>query len=376
MKKNTIYKVIITFIAIMTLTSCATNFKNSITIGVNLELTGALAQYGNASLKGILLATEELNANGGINGKKIVLKVLDNRSNTTEAALSAHRLQHLYKVKAIIGPSTSGGVKASLGSGITIPIITPTATANDLRISGADNVYRMCFTDKVQGEKMGEFATKLNFKKVGMILNLSSDYSINSGENFKNSLEKNGGKIVMTEYYKSGDNDFNALLTKIKNIDLDAIYFPGYYTEGGLIIKQARQLGINCAFLSGDAFDSPELEQIAGGGNNISNIYFTNHYYPDKGKIVGFSKQYYKSFKEYPTSYSSLSYDSANILFTALKKCDDNFNDIFLQLDNIENFNGITGTFSINKNRDADKKVLLNKIENSKRYGVYFDEDK
>jgi len=371
MKKNIYYLLFILLPTIFIISGCSNNFNNSLTIGVNLELTGVLAQYGGASLNGIVLATEEVNAQGGINGKKIVLKVLDNRSSTTEAALSAHRLQHLYKVDAIIGPSTSGGVKASLGSGITIPVITPTATANDLRISGSKNVYRMCFTDNIQGEKMGEFASKLGFKNVGMILNLSSDYSINSGENFKNSIESHGGKIITTEYYKSGDNDFNALLTKIKGINLDAIYFPGYYTEGGLIIKQARQLGINSAFLSGDAFDSPELEHIIGK-NGATDIYFTNHYYPDKGKIVGFSEQYYKSFNEYPTSYSSLSYDSANILYLALKNCNGDYSDLVNQLDNIRDFQGITGTFSINENRDADKEVLLNQIKDGKRYGVDF----
>ncbi|MGL5973134.1 MAG: ABC transporter substrate-binding protein [Oscillospiraceae bacterium] len=354
------------------LTGCVSNFDNTVKIGVNLELTGGLSQYGNASLNGIKLATEEINSQGGINGKKIKLKILDNRSITNEAALSSQRLQHLDNVVAIIGPSTSGGVKASLGSGVDIPIITPTATADDLRISGNTNVYRLCFTDTVQGSKMGEFSTNLGFKNVGLLLNLASDYSINSGENFKNSLEKNGGQVTTIEYYKAGDTDFNAVLTKMKSKNLDAIYFPGYYTDGGLIIKQARQLGITSAFLSGDAFDSPELEEIAGG-KNISDIYFTNHYYPDKGSVVGFREQYFKAFNQYPTSYSCLAYDSAKILYKALSECNDkNFSDIFSKLDEIDDYYGVTGKFSINENRDAEKDVLLNKIENGKRYGVDF----
>lgn len=349
------------------------NFDNSINIGVNLELTGGLSQYGNASLNGIKLATEQFNSSGGVNGKKIRLFILDNRSSNNESALSSQRLQHLNKVKAIIGPSTSGGVKASLGSGVEIPIITPTATADDLRISGAKNVYRLCFTDSVQGAKMGEFANKLELKNVGLLLNLSSDYSINSGNNFKYHLEKNGGKVITTEYYKSGDNDFNAILTKMQNKNLDAIYFPGYYTDGGLIIKQARQLGINAAFLSGDAFDSPELENIIAMGDKLNGIYFTNHYYPDKGRVIGFKEEYFKAFNEYPTSYSCLAYDSANMLFEALKNSKTkDYSDIFTQLDNIKDFRGITGNINIDKKRDAQKDVLLNKIVNGKRYGHEF----
>lgn len=347
-----------------------------IVVGVNLELTGRQAQYGNACLRGIQLAEEEINKNGGIGGKKIKLTVLDNRSTNSEAALIGQRLEHLEKAVAMLGPSMSGGVKATLGSGVKIPLITPTATADDLRRSGATNVYRLCFTDSEQGKAMGQYANELGFEKVGLLLNLASDYSINSGKNFAESFKKGGGTIVATEYYKAGDMDYNAVLTKMQRLNLDAIYFPGYYTEGGLIIKQARQLGMDCAFLSGDAFDSPELGDIAGDRENLTGVYFTNHYYPNDTTLLDFQEKYFKTYNEYPTAYACLGYDSAKILFEALKNCKGDYSKIFESLDNIKDYQGVTGTFTIKKNRDAKKEVLLNKIINGERTGQRLGEGK
>ena len=360
---------LVSIICISLTTGCRKN-ESGINIGVNLELTGNLAQYGDASLKGIELATEQINGQGGINGEKINLKVLDNRSAGSEAGLSAQRLQYYDDVVAMIGPSMSGGVKSVLGSEVNIPMITPTATADDIRASGNDNVYRMCFTDTQQGEAMGEYASLLGFKKVAFLLNVSSDYSVNSGENFAKTFEASGGEIVMTEYYKDGDIDFNAVLTKIKKENVDAIYFPGFYLEGGLAIKQARQLGMDVAFLSGDAFDAEELEFIAGGKNNLTNIYFTNHYYPDDNRMIEFSEIYKERYGETPSAYSSLAYDSAMVLYEAISNCSGDLSVLRNELDEIENYQGVTGMFSMGENRDVEKDVKLNKIQNGNRSGA------
>lgn len=363
---------------LLLLPGCKKEQKETIEIGVNLEITGRQAQYGTACLRGIELAVEKQNQIGGIDGKQVHLNILDNRSTNSEAALVGQRLEHLNKSVAMLGPSMSGGVKATLGSGVTIPLLTPTATADDLRRSGATNVYRLCFTDSEQGQAMGAYAKELGFKRVGMLLNLASDYSINSGHNFQESFESQGGKIIVTEYYKAGDTDYNAILTKMRKHNLDAIYFPGYYTEGGLIIKQARQQGMDCAFLSGDAFDSPELGDIAGDRENLTGVYFTNHYYPNEENLLNFQQEYFEKFKEYPTAYACLGYDSAQILMYALQKCEGDYSKeaIFCELDKLENYKGITGTFTIKENRDAKKEVLLNKIIDGQRSGQRLKETK
>lgn len=343
--------------------------QDVIVVGVNLELTGRQAQYGTACYRGIQLAEQEINQKGGIDGKKVKLVALDNRSTNSEAALVGQRLEHYEKAVAILGPSMSGGVKSTLGSGVSIPLITPTATADDLRRSGATNVYRLCFTDSQQGYAMGLYANELKFKRVAMLLNLASDYSINSGNNFKKSFSKGDGKIVVTEYYKAGDTDYNAILTKLRKLDVDAVFFPGYYTEGGLIIKQARQLGMDCAFLSGDAFDSPELGDIAGDREKLTGVYFTNHYFPNDHTLIQFQNRYYEAYNEMPTAYACLGYDSAKILFYAIDQCDGDMNQLFDKLDQVKNYQGVTGTFTMKENRDAKKEVLLNIIQNGKRTG-------
>jgi branched-chain amino acid transport system substrate-binding protein len=255
---------------------------NEIKIGINYELSGRVASYGSSSVDGILLAFEKINEAGGVLGKKINPIKMDNKSDSAEATSVATRLATQDKVVAILGPATSGAFKATIpvATKNKIPVMSASTTDDSVTVDEKgvkEFAFKICFNDSFQGTTMANFAlNNLNAKSAVIIFDNSSDYSIGLSKNFKETLINGGGNIVAEEAYVAGDTDFNAILTKIKGMDFDVIYIPGYYEEVGLIIKQARALEIDVPVLGGDGFDSPQLVELAGK-EALNKVYFSNH---------------------------------------------------------------------------------------------------
>ena len=230
---------------------------DTIKIGVNLELSGGVAAYGNAEKNGIELAAEQINKDGGILGKKVKLVVKDNKSDNNEAATVAANLVTNDKVVAVIGPATSGATKTVIPNmtKAQVPVISPSATDDSITLNGKDvqkYVFRSCFQDSFQGIMLADYATnKLKAENVAILADNSSDYAIGLTKAFKKEYK---GNIVLEENFTQDDKDFQAVLTKLKGKDFDAIYVPGYYTQAGLIIKQARELGITQPIIGADGF--------------------------------------------------------------------------------------------------------------------------
>ncbi len=242
---------------------------NDIKIGINYELSGGVAAYGQASVIGIKMAVEEINAAGGIDGKKIVLVEYDNKSEPAEAVTLANRLISQDKVLAILGPATSGAFKSQIAVAEKekVPVLSGSATADDVTVDANGVVkqyaFRICFSDSYQGTAMASFAANnLSAKKAVIIKDTSSDYAMGLAENFSNAFKSTGGTIVGEEGYVEKETNFNAILTKLSSLDFDVIYLPGYYEEAGLVIKQARALGIKAPILGADGFEAPELKDL------------------------------------------------------------------------------------------------------------------
>lgn len=358
------------------LQGCEKN-KGEIRIGVNLELSGPLSQYGRACREGIELAAEEQNAAGGIGGKRIVIKQADNRSQNYDSAVCAQRLKDVEECVAIIGPSTSGGVKSELLCDLGIPVLVPSATSDTLLPDRMqDNrMFRICYTDTAQGKAMAEYADKLGYRRAAVFTDGGSDYSRGTSEVFRRHFEWLGGTVITQEYYATGDTDFLAQLSKLKEEQPDAVYLPGFYAEAGMIIRQARELGMDCAFLSGDSFDSGALEELVGRKEYLSNIYFTNHYAPGENRLEAFAKKYEERYGAYPGSYSALGYDAAKLLFWALEQAGEDPQAIEQALEEMRSFSGVTGEFSFDDNHDAVKEVELNGIQNGVRFAVKTEEE-
>ena len=246
---------------------CSKSADNSDTIklGVNYELSGNVATYGRSSVEGIELAVKEINEAGGIDGKKIELVKYDNKSDVAEATTLTTKLITQDKVLAVMGPATSGAFKGTIPVAMQnkVPVVSGSATADDVTVdeSGVkEYAFRICFNDSYQGTGMANYAlNNLNKSKAVVIMDSSSDYGKGLAENFTKTFEAGGGTIVAQEAYVAGDTDFNSIITKIKGEDFDVIFIPGYYEEAGLIIKQAREQGIDVPILGADGFDSLNL---------------------------------------------------------------------------------------------------------------------
>lgn len=341
----------------------------TIKVGVNYEKTGPVASYGQDSIDGVQTAIDEVNANGGIDGKEIELVVVDNKSDPAEATSLAERLMTEDKVVASLGPATSGNFKAVLPSAQThgVPVVSASATS-DLEITtDADgnvnsNVFRICFTDSFQGVTMANFANdNLGAKKAVIIKDTSSDYAKGLAENFKKTFEEQGGKIVAEEGYVAKDTDFSAVLTSIKNKDFDVIFLPGYYEEVGLIIKQARELGIDAPVLGADGYDSPELKGLAGA-TALNNVYFSNHYSSlDKDPaVVKFLKMWKDKKGGSPTSFQALGYDLGMFVADAIERAEtEDSLGITNAMAATTDFVGVTGSFSIDEKHNPVKAVVV-----------------
>ena len=310
--------------------ACSSSNTDEIKIGINYELSGENATYGQGSVEGIELAIEEINAAGGINGKKIIPVKYDNQSTPSEATILANKLVSQDKVLAILGPATTGCFTSEIpvANKNKVPIATGSATGDNVTFAADGSVheyvFRICFFDSFQGQVMANFAAEnLSAKNAAIIMDSSSDYGKGLAENFVKTFTESGGNIVAQEAYVAGDTDFNAILTKIKAFNSDAIYIPGYYNEAGLIIKQARNLGLNQPILGADGFDSPTLVDLAGA-SALNDVYFTNHYssLDEDPMVLEFIKTFEARYGKKPDAFNALGYDLARFVADAIGRAE------------------------------------------------------
>ena len=374
MKKWLVVLLALTMVMSMALTGCGGGDAGSadsdtIKIGVNYELSGAVATYGQSSVDGIKLAVEEINAAGGVLGKQIELVEMDNKSDAAEVVSVATRLMTEEGVVAVIGPATSGNFKAELpiANENGIPVLSGSATANDVTAEATrEYTFRICFSDDFQGVAMANYASKnLGAKKVAIVQDKSSDYAEGLAKSFTETFTGLGGEIVAAEAYTSGDTDFNAILTSLAGKEFDAIWLPGYYQEVGLIIKQARALKIECPILGADGFDSPVLAELAGA-EALHDVYYSNHYSSlnEDETVTAFIEAYKAKNGVEPDAFNALGYDCAKLMADAIERAGVAESEAIKEaLAATDGFKAVTGTLSIDENHDAQKALVVIKID-------------
>ncbi|WP_223595289.1 ABC transporter substrate-binding protein [Neobacillus bataviensis] len=339
----------------------------TIKIGANLELSGGVASYGQSVKEGVELAFEEINKKG-IDGKKLKLVAVDNKSDAAEATNGAIKLVSQDKVSAIIGSATSTNTLAQvqIAQDNKVPLITPTATNATITNKDGkvnDFVFRTCFIDPFQGTVAATFALDtLKVKSAAVIIDSSSDYSKGLASSFKANFKKNGGTIVAEEAYVAKDTDFNAILTNIKAKNPDYVFLPGFYEEVGLIVKQARALGINVPIMGGDGWDSPKLVEIAGA-DPLKNTFITNHYSSgDSDKKV---QEFVSAFKakydgKSPDAFAALGYDTAYFVADAIKRAGSSDpKKIQKALESTDGLQLVSGNLKLDKNHDPIKAAVI-----------------
>jgi len=309
-------------LAALTMVSCGGGNSKEIKIGSVNPLSGEAATYGTSTKNSMELATAEWNAAGGINGKQIKLIVEDDKADPAEGATVFRKLIEQDKVVAIIGGITSRVALAAapVANDAKIPLITPTATNEKVTQIG-EYVFRSCFIDPFQGKVMAKYvAGDMGLKNAAIIFDVGNDYSKGLSETFTQSFEALGGKIVANEGYPSGTTDFKAQLTKIVQAKPECLYIPAYYSDVGLITKQARELGFKGTFVGVDGWDSSDLVKI--GGDSVEGGIFTNHYSKDDASEVvqSFVKKYTEKYGAAPDALAALAYDATNILYDAIKR--------------------------------------------------------
>ncbi|MFC6165528.1 ABC transporter substrate-binding protein [Lactiplantibacillus dongliensis] len=367
----------------MTLAGCSTaksstsqgnNPGKTIKIGVNMELSGSAAGYGNQEKQGIQLAVNQINKTGGIKvgntKKKVQLVIRDNKTANTTAASVAAQLVNNDKVVAVVGPAATNAGTASIPNmtKAAVPSVSPSATdpGYTLQKSGTvqPDIFRACYQNNFQGSSAAKFVTKtLKAKRVAILTDNSSDYGTGLAKAFKQAYT---GTVASSQTFQEGDKDFNAILTALKHKKIAAIYAPGYYSELGLIIKQARQAGINVPIIGSDGMADAKLTKIAGS-HNATNVYYTTPFSTKAGATNTTAANFLKAFKaKYHTTaptFSALAYDSVYMIKAAIEnEKSANSVKIATGLAKLKNFQGVTGTITMNQKHNPEKSIVVEKL--------------
>jgi branched-chain amino acid transport system substrate-binding protein len=379
MRNGKALSVMILLLAFMTAVSgCGgkSGSSDTIKLGGNLEMTGGSASYGISSKNGIELAMKQINAKGGVNGKKLSLIVADNKSEATESTNAMQKLISQDKVVGVIGPNLSSAVIAStsISGAAKTADITPMGTNPKVTVDDQGKVkpynFRACFIDPFQGTVMARFAfDTLKVRKAAIMIDNSSDYAKGLAQFFKQEFEKAGGKVVGEEMYLQKDTDFKAALTKLKAENPDFLYIPGYYQEVGMIVKQAKELGFNVPMAGGDGWDSTKLAEIALP-DNLNNCYFSSLYSPDDDSKLNkeFVEAYQKEYKAKPDVFAALAYDSTLLFAKAIEdaKSSDPAK-IAEALAKIDGFTGVSGPVKFDASHNPIKAAVIIELKNGKQ---------
>jgi len=335
---------------------------DTILLGEVGSLTGSEATFGISTRNAIELAINEVNAAGGVKGRKIEVRVYDNQSKPEEAAQAANRLINQDNVLLILGEvaSSNSMAMAEKAQPAKVPMISNASTNPKVTEIG-DYIFRVCFIDPFQGYVMAKFAhDNLKFNKVAVLRDLGSAYSQGLADVFERKYTEMGGKIVAGETYTKGSTDFRSQLTAIKRASPDAIYIPGYYNDIGLIARQARELGITATLMGGDGWDSEKLFEL--GGSAVEGSYFSNHYSPDdpNPRVQKFIASYKAAYGSVPDSLAALGYDAAMVAVDAIKRAP-SFDRAAIRdaIAQTKNFHGVTGSITLDEKRNATKSAVV-----------------
>lgn len=342
---------------------------DTIAVGEFASLTGKEAAFGQSSHKGTQLAIDEINQAGGVLGKQIKLITEDTQSKQGESATGVRKLISRDKVVAVLGEVASGRSLegASVCQPARVPMISPSSTNPKVTEAG-DYIFRVCFDDRFQGRLLAKFArTSLKLKKVAVLSDATSPYSQGLVTYFTENFLRDGGEVILQQKFNGGDKDFRAQLTAIKAAGSDGIFLPGYYTDVGLIVSQARQLEITQPIFGGDGWEAPQLIEIGGAG--LKNTFYSTHFYYESAepKVQQFVKAFQAKFNEIPDAMAALGYDSAWVLADAIKRAGTTESAKLREaIASTKDFPGVTGRTTIDAERNASKPAVILTVENGR----------
>lgn len=347
-------------------TAAARADDGPIVVGEYASLTGATATFGQSTDAGVKLAFKERNAAGGVHGRQLKLIAYDDQGKQQEAQTTVTRLIEQDHAVAVLGEVASS---LSLAGGAIcqkdgVPMISPSSTNAKVTQIG-DMVSRVCFIDNFQGYVCASFAKdSLHLTKAAVLYNRSQAYSTGLRADFKKAARKVDCAIVAEQAYADGDIDYSAQLQALKAANPDYVFLPGYYTEVVNIARQARQMGLTCPLIGGDGWVSDKLKDA---GHALDGCYFSDHYAKeeDRPAVKTFLEKYRAEYHGEPDSMAALGYDSAMMLFDAMDRAKSTGgHDLAAAINATKDFAGVTGTITIDENRNARKAAVIEKLNN------------
>lgn len=343
----------------------------TIKIGAFLSLTGSTAAYGISASNAIKLATDEVNREGGIDGKMIELVIEDDHSNTAEVPEIVNKLIHDAKVDALIAEPVSA--RAIMGALVAqryrVVMISSAAVKPELTLQG-DYIFRACFISRAEGEAIAKFAiNKLKAKTAAIILDSRNDYAVTLGSYFIASFMRLGGQVVDQQKYSAGDTDLTAQMSAITKSKPDVVFAPGFYTTAPLVARSVKHSGFKGILIGSDGWDA--LNLLEGGSKPFEGVYFANHFWAgSKDPLVKkFVSNYRAKYGVNPDAGAATAYDAARMLFDAFKRAKSKEKSAVRDaLAQTKNFPGVTGKITLDANRNAKVPVYMLRIEKGGKF--------
>lgn len=368
------FPLLLTLLAALGTASCDSD--RSLKLGVIAELTGDMPAVGASCRNAAQMAVAEVNAAGGleIGAERVKLKLVveDNAGKADQSAVAAQKLITQDEVLAIVGPNASryaipaAEVAESAGTVLVTPWSTnPKTTVDGVTGKPKKHVFRACFVDPFQGGVLARFAHEnLKAARAAVLYDVASDYNKGIAEVFRESFERLGGKVVAFETYTTGDKDFSAQLTKIKDAKPQVVFLPNYYSEVPLQVQQAKRLGIDVPFIGSDSWGSDELLKL--GGADMNGYFFSTHYSADNAAPAAkkFLQDYEATYGAKPDDVAALTYDAFGLLFGAIRtagKADREA--VRAALSTLAEYRGVTGDLQFRADsRDPVKSAVILQI--------------
>jgi branched-chain amino acid transport system substrate-binding protein len=357
---------IIIFMTIAILNSCSRN-EDVVKIGAILPLTGSAAIWGQNVKRGIDLAKDKLNSMGGVNDSKIVLLYEDSEGKPEKSVSAFQKIFTTDKPIAIIGDVASSSVlaMAPLANRNKIVILSPGASNPDITNAG-DYVFRNWHSDAAEGSYLAEISLyKLHMKKIAIIY-VNNGYGKGLENVFSKKFTEIGGQIVESEAFEQGATDFRSQLTKIKAVNPDGIFLPGYPKEIPEVLKQSKSLNVNKQFLCPSAFEDQQTLDLAGNSANGVIYDYPKQGDTSKSYVKEFYSDYFKKYNISPGALSDNGYDALMLIVEAIKIKGMSREQIKEGLYSIKDYPGVAGNTTFDENGDIKKEFILKTVKNQK----------
>ncbi len=372
MRAKMVAQVMLLALILVPLISCGKPVEEpTIRIGVIAPITGSIPIVGQSTVNAAQLAAQEVNDAGGleVGGQKLKVELFieDNQDRKETAVSAAQKLINQSGVVALIGPQASRNAipVAAVAEGAHVPMISPWST-NPETTAGKRYVFRAAFTDPFQGRVMARFAIEeLKAEKAAVLYDVASEYNKGIAEIFRQVFEEAGGQVVAFESYTTGEADFRAQLTAIRDSGAQVLFLPNYYNEVPTQVRQARELGIQAAIIGSDSWGQIEAADLA----QMEGMYFSTHYAPDIASPTAqkFIAAYQAAYGQVPDDVAALTYDAFGLLFQAIRsqgKTDSE--SIRNGLASISRYEGVTGTMEFKGSGDPIKSAVILQIKGGK----------